>query len=158
MGKSISAVLISGLLLFALMALMPKNTMRKILPFLVSANEAKGTLIYDPALTPKKAGPYMVSDVQIRDSDFKKVLYRGSISIEATLNRIDAFEKLPYSEDGTEYGNHSRQLPKKFKGYYHQYVIPTEGVPGAGHQRLVVGGQGELYYSPDNFETFVRMD
>jgi len=42
--------------------------------------------------------------------------------------------------------------------------IPTlvlflkNGINGAGPQRIVTGNGGEIYYTPDHYQTFIRLD
>ncbi|MFN8482986.1 MAG: RHS repeat-associated core domain-containing protein [Anaerolineae bacterium] len=48
-------------------------------------------------------------------------------------------------------------LPAQRSGYYTEYVVPTPGYTGVGPQRLVVGQGGEAYYTPDHYQTFIRV-
>jgi len=54
-------------------------------------------------------------------------------------------------------GLHIDILPSKPYGYYHEYMFPTPGVSGPGHQRIVTGNNGEIYYSPDHYHSFMRI-
>lgn len=36
-------------------------------------------------------------------------------------------------------------------------VIPTPGIDGAGLQRIIIGNGGEIYYTPDHYETFYKI-
>lgn len=36
-------------------------------------------------------------------------------------------------------------------------VIPTPGIDGTGLQRIIIGNGGEIWYSPDHYETFYRI-
>jgi filamentous hemagglutinin len=33
--------------------------------------------------------------------------------------------------------------------------VPTPGVSGPGPQRIVTGKNGEMYYTPDHYDTFI---
>jgi guanyl-specific ribonuclease Sa len=51
------------------------------------------------------------------------------------------------------YGNKSGKLPLEAEGYYRESdVWPGPGRRGA--ERIVTGGRGEVWYSPDHYETF----
>lgn len=47
-------------------------------------------------------------------------------------------------------------LPLHVDGYYREYVHPTPGIKAVGAQRIVIGGNGELYYTPDHYHTFIK--
>jgi filamentous hemagglutinin len=51
-------------------------------------------------------------------------------------------------------GNGKPALPVQPLGYYREYVVPTPGVNGPGPQRIVIGQGGEMYYTPDHYDTF----
>ena len=76
------------------------------------------------------------------------------VDVGPTLARIERGEAHPHKNDGAVFGNYEGRLPKKPRGYYREYVHPTEGIRGAGPQRIVRGEGGEWYYTPDHYETF----
>jgi len=78
--------------------------------------------------------------------------------IGATLERIRRGERLDFSHDGSIFENRERRLPKRPAGYYREYVHPTQVLDGPGPQRIVVGKQGETYYTADHYRTFQRID
>jgi guanyl-specific ribonuclease Sa len=63
-----------------------------------------------------------------------------------------------HRNDGAEFQNRERRLPKRPAGYYREWVHPTPGLGGPGPQRIVTGGEGEIYYTPDHYRTFERLD
>lgn len=63
----------------------------------------------------------------------------------------------PYERDGAVFGNFERLLPKRERGYYREYTVPTPGLKHRGTRRLVVGRGGELYYTSDHYATFSRV-
>ena len=67
-------------------------------------------------------------------------------------------ERLRFPNDGATFQNRERRLPKQPAGYYKEYVHPTPGLSGPGPQRIVMGQQGETYYTPDHYRTFQRVD
>lgn len=51
------------------------------------------------------------------------------------------------------YGNRSGDLPVQPEGYYHETDV-WPGPGSRGTERLVVGGPGEVWYSPGHYGTF----
>ena len=78
----------------------------------------------------------------------------GELDLTDTLERIAKGESFPHRNDGGTFGNRERRLPNKPRGYYKEYVHPTPGVRGPGPQRLVIGNGGDVWYTPDHYETF----
>jgi guanyl-specific ribonuclease Sa len=103
------------------------------------------------------AKPTTVAQQTIRNQD-GVVVARGDIDVGPTLDRIERGERLAFSHDGTTFQNRERRLPQKASGYYQEYVHPTPGVSGPGPQRIIVGRGGEIYYTPDHYRTFQRLD
>lgn len=87
-----------------------------------------------------------------------QVIYRGDIDLGPTLERIERGKRLRFSHDGSVFENRERRLPQKPAGYYHEFVHPTPGDDGPGGQRVVVGRDGEVYYTPDHYHTFRRVE
>lgn len=54
--------------------------------------------------------------------------------------------------------NREGLLPQKPAGYYKEFVHPTPKVKGVGSQRIVQGQGGELYYTPDHYESFIPLN
>ena len=86
------------------------------------------------------------------------VIFRGEIDLAQTLERIERGERSSFSNDGTTFQNRERRLPQKSAGYYREFVHPTAGQRGPGPQRIVTGQRGEIYYTPDHYRTFQRLD
>jgi ribonuclease T1 len=79
-------------------------------------------------------------------------------AIQTTVGLIRAGGPFPYSKDGSEFGNREGRLPQKGPGYYREYTVETPGSPDRGARRIVSGGSGELYYTPDHYRSFVRIE
>jgi guanyl-specific ribonuclease Sa len=110
-----------------------------------------------PAAEPAEAAlATEVPNVTLRDLD-GQVVFRGTVDVQSTLDRIAAGKRLDYRNDGSTFENRERRLPRKPSGYYREYVHPTPSLAGPGPQRLVVGQQGEVYYTPDHYRTFKRV-
>lgn len=95
-------------------------------------------------------------NVRVADED-GNIVYRGDIDLAPTLERIEQGTRLPFSHDGIVFENRERRLPAKPYGYYHEFVQPTPHERGPGGQRIILGRDGEVYYSPDHYRTFQRV-
>jgi guanyl-specific ribonuclease Sa len=84
-------------------------------------------------------------------------VFSGTVDVGPTLARIQAGEKLPFPNDGSTFQNREGRLPRKPAGYYREYVHPTPSLSGPGPQRIVMGEQGETYYTADHYRTFVKL-
>jgi ribonuclease T1 len=62
-----------------------------------------------------------------------------------------------YSRDGIVFGNRERQLPKRPRGYYHEYTVKTPGAHNRGARRIICGAVPECYYTDDHYQTFKRI-
>ena len=78
----------------------------------------------------------------------------GEVDLSGTLLRIAAGERFPHRNDGATFGNREGRLPRKPRGYYSEFVHPTPGVGGPGPQRLVIGAGGDVWYTPDHYDSF----
>jgi ribonuclease T1 len=98
----------------------------------------------------------IVHNVRVTNED-GEIVYRGDVDLWPTLERIEQGVRLRFSHDGIVFENREHRLPRKPDGYYHEYVQPTPNEHGPGGQRLVLGEAGEVYYSPDHYQTFQRI-
>lgn len=78
--------------------------------------------------------------------------------VNATLDRIQAGSRHPYTQDGTVFRNRDELLPLRRNNYYHEYTVETPGAGNRGTRRIVVGEQGEVYYSHEHYRDFNRID
>jgi ribonuclease T1 len=72
----------------------------------------------------------------------------------STLRLIKKGGPFPYPRDGVVFGNFEKRLPKKPRGFYHEYTVKTPGVRNRGARRIVCGQLPECYYSADHYQTF----
>jgi ribonuclease T1 len=71
-----------------------------------------------------------------------------------TVRLIDRGGPFPYERDGVVFGNFERLLPRRERGYYREYTVPTPALNHRGARRLIMGRGGELYYTDDHYRTF----
>jgi len=72
----------------------------------------------------------------------------------ATLKLIKHGGPYPFPRDGVVFGNFEKRLPKKQRGYYHEYTVKTPGARNRGARRIVCGQTAECYYTGDHYQTF----
>lgn len=75
-----------------------------------------------------------------------------------TLSLVQRGGPFPYKQDGTVFQNREGHLPKRPRGYYREYTVPTPGAKNRGARRIVVGNDGDTWYTSDHYNTFVRID
>lgn len=90
--------------------------------------------------------------------------YNGTVDLQPTLNRIQNKVSHPHRNDGSVFqnrppkgGNGKPLLPIQPAGHYTEYVMPTPGVTGPGPQRIITGQNGEVYYTPDHYDSFIKI-
>lgn len=59
--------------------------------------------------------------------------------------------------DNQTYFNNNRVLPIRERGYYREYTVITPGSRDRGARRIVVGSDGEKYYTSDHYDSFRRI-
>ena len=74
-----------------------------------------------------------------------------------TLVTIKQGGPFPYKQDGTVFGNFERRLPNKNRGYYRESTVRKRGSRDRGARRIIVGREGEYYYTDDHYQTFQRI-
>jgi ribonuclease T1 len=76
------------------------------------------------------------------------------VQAHETLTLVDSGGKLPYAQDGTTFNNIEGLLPARPRGYYREYTVPTPGERDRGARRLILGRDGDVYYTEDHYESF----
>jgi ribonuclease T1 len=74
-----------------------------------------------------------------------------------TLALIRKGGPFPYAKDGAVFGNREARLPKRNRGYYHEYTVKTPGVRTRGARRIIAGHAAEYWYTDDHYVTFRRI-
>ena len=77
--------------------------------------------------------------------------------VRAALDRIAAGGPFLHRRDGIPFENRERRLPRRPPGYYREYTVETPGAADRGARRLVVGREGDVYYSNDHYRTLRKL-
>ena len=108
-----------------------------------------------PSAPAKKS--LVITNLKLKD-ETGRVIYHGDVDLQPTLDRIAAGDLLDqFRNDGSSFQNRERRLPRQPAGYYKEYVVPTPGERGPGPQRIVVGNEGEVFYTSDHYKSFRRI-
>ena len=75
-----------------------------------------------------------------------------------TLDRIRNGVRFPHRNDGSIFQNREGLLPTKPAGYWKEYVHPTPGGRGPGAQRIVIGQNGEMFFTPNHYRIFIPLN
>lgn len=76
------------------------------------------------------------------------------LEVATTVARIEAGGPFPYDQDGATFENREGHLPAQERGYYREYTVETPGSPDRGARRIVTGRDGEMYWTPDHYDSF----
>jgi len=103
---------------------------------------------------------YVIKEADGGSGHSIKTVAASSLPTQArdTIAEIKASGPYPYSQDGTVFRNNDHLLPAESGGYYHEYTVPTPGASTRGTRRIITGKHGELYYTPDHYNSFQRVD
>lgn len=77
--------------------------------------------------------------------------------VDKTIDRISRKEMDNHENDGAIFQNRENLLPEREKGYYREYVYRQDGATSPGSERIVVGREGEIYYTPDHYRSFQKV-
>lgn len=72
----------------------------------------------------------------------------------ATLALIRDGGPYPYDQDDKTFQNREGILPQQKRGYYREYTVETPGEDDRGPRRIVTGGDGDLYWTTDHYDSF----
>ena len=78
---------------------------------------------------------------------------------QQTQRLIRAGGPFPSSRDGVVFGNYERVLPRRGRGFYREYTVPTPGARDRGARRIVCGGERPAqpeacFYTADHYASF----
>jgi ribonuclease T1 len=74
-----------------------------------------------------------------------------------TLRLVEVGGPFPYSKDGAVFGNRERLLPRRPRGYYREFTVRTPGARDRGPRRIIIGRNGQAYYTDDHYRSFKRI-
>lgn len=103
-------------------------------------------------------------DVEIRQSQQSVVQLSGLPSqAQDVYRRIASGGPFAYEKDGIVFGNRERSLPRRPRGFYREYTVPTPGARDRGPRRIVCGGKDlrrpeTCFYTQDHYNTFYQID
>ena len=99
----------------------------------------------------REAGQTAAADLTQFPSDERQ-------AIDASVALLKVGGPFPYKKDGSEFSNREGRLPPRGPGYYREYTVETAGSPDRGARRIVSGRAGEIYYTRDHYQTFIRLN
>jgi ribonuclease T1 len=114
----------------------------------------------DNSLISEKASYNPLTSLATSNSTIIHAIPMDQLPPEAliTIKNIKNGGPFPFpNHDGTTFSNRENILPSKNLGYYKEYTVPTPGIHNRGAQRIVTGQPGEMYYTPDHYNTFERI-
>ncbi len=95
---------------------------------------------------------------QVAAADLVQFSAEERHAIQDTVALLKAGGPFPYRKDGSEFSNREGRLPQQGPGYYREYTVETAGSPDRGARRIVSGRPGEIYYTRDHYQTFIRLN
>jgi guanyl-specific ribonuclease Sa len=116
------------------------------------------------SLVPEEAGTVYddlggTDDIEI--VNFGEVVYVGPVDVSATLDRVRNNQALPHPNDGSIFTNVERLLPPAGPGYYREFVHwpfglreRPYGMSFPGPMRVILGQEGEVYFTGDHYASF----
>ncbi len=79
------------------------------------------------------------------------------VEAKNVLLQIDSDVAFAHKKDGSIYRNRDGKLPERSLDYYREYTVPTPEITTRGSRRLVIGNEGEIYYTDDHYLTFQKI-
>jgi len=84
------------------------------------------------------------------------------VEAQTTHRLILAGGPFAHDKDGSVFGNRERSLPRKPRGFYHEYTVRTPGARNRGARRIVCGGNPPTnpeacFYTGDHYASFQRI-
>jgi len=127
---------------------------------------ARGEVLVHNACDPKPPGAgaggggttRFIDDVSV--VSYGKEIARGTRDVGPTIRAIESGTLQPRNtfHNNIPQGSTSPPLPVRPANYYTEYEIVTPGFNGVGPERIVRRNGGELYYTPNHYETFIPLN
>lgn len=97
----------------------------------------------------------------IKAKSFGNVIYEGPIDLGPTIDRLirgDIGTHI-YRNDGVIFRNREGILSRKNNpNYYKEYFVPLEGYSGTSPLRIVIGESGEVFFTSDHYQNFIKLN
>lgn len=75
-----------------------------------------------------------------------------------TMRLIEDGGPFPHRQDASTFFNREGILPDRRRGYYREYTVRTPRSPDRGARRIVAGAEGDLYFTPDHYDSFQQIE
>jgi ribonuclease T1 len=139
-------------------------SVKKLLPWLMWASLLSGAALPDAGVSSAwaRSRPAATAPGPV-DSSSAIGLSQLPLQAQDVHRRILAGGPFKYAKDGTVFGNRERALPRKPRGFYHEYTVPTPGSRTRGARRIVCGGEvvqipETCFYTEDHYSSFKTID
>lgn len=132
--------------------------------WLVSASLLTSVALLDASVSSAWARPTPTASVpSLVDGSSAIGLSQLPRQAQDVHRRILAGGPFKYAKDGIVFGNRERALPRKPRGFYHEYTVPTPGLRTRGARRIVCGGEvvqipETCFYTEDHYSSFKTID
>lgn len=97
-------------------------------------------------------------------ADFAEPVALSTLPTEArqTHRLIESGGPFPYAKDGVVFGNREQRLPRRPRGFYREYTVPSPQAHDRGARRIVCGGEQPkspeiCYFTADHYASFKRI-
>lgn len=98
------------------------------------------------------------------NADFAEPVALVTLPAEArqTHRLIESGGPFPYVKDGVVFGNREQRLPRRPRGFYREYTVPSPQAHDRGARRIVCGGEQPkspeiCYFTADHYASFKRI-
>lgn len=121
------------------------------------------SLLFGFEVAQARGNRYQSEDSWLGNSSQLETIAAQALPAEAreTLSLIKQGGPYPFEKDGTVFSNREKILPKKPRGYYHEYTVITPRSRDRGARRIIAGGvpatSGEYYYTEDHYTSFKKI-
>lgn len=126
--------------------------MRSIRPYLIAVAIAASiaALLAPPWVSAQEKGASAAAIEEI-------AVVTLPLEARQTLKVIKRGGPYPYLRDAEVFGNYERLLPRRDRGYYREYTVPTPGAKDRAARRIIAGRGGEYYYTDDHYRSIRRI-
>ncbi|VXC41374.1 Ribonuclease T1 [Arthrobacter sp. 9AX] len=155
-NRNVLPLLLTAVVVLVLVAFGGTGVLNQLMEGATTPEGTSSAAPAPPARTPSPPAPSAsTAPARGNPSDLPEVRESGlPAEARSTLALIRSGGPFRYSQDDQVFGNFERVLPRKDRGYYREYTVPTPGESDRGARRIVAGDGGEKYYTDDHYGTF----